>query len=1307
MDQLEKLRKKRASIRASVTRLISKVDSLVESDDRETETFLEILDQFSRKEESLRTLNGEIEGLITSPTDYDTEIVNSEEYEDKIISCKFKIQSRIKRLEADSSVVMVSQAPVGRNNSANIKLPEIPLPKFSGRYEEWSNFKMQFDNIISSSEQLSAEQKLHYLKAALIGEAKSLETLNDSFASLFQALQERYENKKLIVETHVNAILDSVKLAYESAKGLRNLIDLVNRNMRALKVLGYERNELSDILILNIVLQKLDKETLKQYEFSISSNDVPKLDNLISFLEKRSQILENINKATFVKPRCNQDRVKPRNLFVKCNNSMSRCILCKQNHPVYNCDSFLQLEVSQRNDVVAKNNLCFNCLSDRHKLSHCNSKSCCKICRKRHNTLLHQEKQAIIGSNAPVIDSKPISTKQDLNPDAIEFRESIPHSLSCIDKGNKTVILSTAMVWVLNHTTGASIQARAVLDSGSMSNIVTRDFASRLGTPQERIDLTVSSISGNKTSVKFKLPATIINGNGSFSKTLEFLVVPRITDLLPVSSLHVSKTEIPRQLADPRFATPGKIDMLIGAEAFFEIVKNDQIRLSCNNNLTFRNTVFGYIATGSTDSNDQDKYCGLISESESIDKCLQRFWQIETLTEAPSLMSKEEEYCEDHYQRTHRRNEDGRYIVQMATKEIQNLGESRKLALKRLNQLWKRLSRDKQLKELYQNFMKEYLDLGHMERVQEPPADQTAYNICYYLPHHGVFRPDKTTTRLRVVFNASAPTTSGLSLNDHLLKGEVKEDVFEIMTRFRKYKYAFTADIQKMFRQILIEPSQRDLLRIVWKNEEEEMPVTYRLKTVTYGTASAPFLAVRTLKQLAYDEAARYPLASKTILRDVYMDDIVSGEQDFDAALELQSQLCNMLSTCGMTLHKWNSNSMKLMNSSSPENKEHCFSSSAEPTVKTLGIIWKPVEDQFIFRVSIPEKLLYTKREVLSVIARLYDPLGLLGPVITRAKIFLQKLWLSKLDWEDTLPENLNYDWVNFVSSLKALDDLKITRYILTDPLQRAVLLGYADASESAYGAVVYMHCIKEDGTGKTRLIASKSRVAPLKVMTIPRLELSACLVLSQLVKKVRSCLQMDIAEVILHTDSTIAIAWINTPAYRLKTFIANRVEKIQSITEGCHWKHITSHSNPADVVSRGLNPQDLLSMELWWSGVQSQVAPTVQRQDEYAIDTSFDEKYLSELKKQSHVNLVCVSWSATQRDLGDDKCLTSEKLLQETMTVPLDYFVIHYVFVEAAFFVKVSLFSFTADLPFGGEFGGVTTLLVSSSEKSENSLID
>ncbi|GFX38020.1 integrase catalytic domain-containing protein [Trichonephila clavipes] len=173
-----------------------------------------------------------------------------------------------------------------------------------------------------------------------------------------------------------------------------------------------------------------------------------------------------------------------------------------------------------------------------------------------------------------------------------------------------------------------------------------------------------------------------------------------------------------------------------------------------------------------------------------------------------------------------------------------------------------------------------------MEKVEEHFDETTANNICYYHPHHGVFRPDKTTTKLRVVFNGSASTTD-LSLNDLLLKGKVKEDIFEIMTRFRTHKYAFTTDIQMMFRQILIDPAQRYLLRIMWKTGANEEPVIYRLKTVTYGTASAPFLAIRTFKQLAMDESSRFPLASKVALQDVYMDDVVSGAQNLDTACQL------------------------------------------------------------------------------------------------------------------------------------------------------------------------------------------------------------------------------------------------------------------------------------------------------------------------------------------------------------------------------------------------------------------------------------
>ncbi|GFS80357.1 integrase catalytic domain-containing protein [Trichonephila clavipes] len=339
----------------------------------------------------------------------------------------------------------------------------------------------------------------------------------------------------------------------------------------------------------------------------------------------------------------------------------------------------------------------------------------------------------------------------------------------------------------------------------------------------------------------------------------------------------------------------------------------------------------------------------------------------------------------------------------MPVKDIQGLRHLKCLTMKRLDQLWRKLSKDKQIENLYWEFMQQYLDLEHMEKVEEHSGETSANNICYYLPHHGVFWPDKTTTKLKVVFNGSASTASGLSLNDLLLKAEVKEDIFQIMTRFRTHKYAFTTDIQMMFRQILIDPAQRDLLRIMWKIEAYVESVIYRLKTVEYETASAPFLAIRTLKQLAMDEASRFLLASKVALQDVYMDDIVSGAQNLDTARQLQCQLQNMLETCGMKLHKWNFNSKDLLNSSSEQ--EHSFSTNAESAIKTLGISWKPTGDNFMFKVSIPSVASYTKQNVLSVIARLYDPLGLIGPVISKAKIFLQKLWLRKLNWEEFLPD--------------------------------------------------------------------------------------------------------------------------------------------------------------------------------------------------------------------------------------------------------------------------------------------------------------
>ncbi|GBN00526.1 hypothetical protein AVEN_171744-1 [Araneus ventricosus] len=416
---------------------------------------------------------------------------------------------------------------------------------------------------------------------------------------------------------------------------------------------------------------------------------------------------------------------------------------------------------------------------------------------------------------------------------------------------------------------------------------MTTDFANRLGLRQEKTNFAVSVLRENETKVKSKLRATIQIGSGSFLTSLDFLVVPKITYFLPIVTYNLENATIPDNLADPQFATPGKIDILIGAQSFFDIIKKGQIWLP-NSGLMFRNTVVGYIASATVNSSTLVQHCGFLSQVQSIDDCLRKFWEVETITESEKMLSEEEEFCEHHY-KTHKRDETGRYIVQMSVNYFEKLGESKIMAIKTLDQLWKSLSRDEAMKNLYQDFMQDFLET---EKVND---DTSASTLCYYLPRYGVFRPETTTTKLSVLFNASSPTTSVTGLNDHLSKGLVKEDIFEIMTRFRKHKFNFTAVFQKMYCQILIDPAQSDILRIIWKDRDDAVPMEFRLKTVTFGTASAPFLAMEILKQLAFDESSRFSLASDVAQQDTYIYDIVSGALDLDTAKELQSQLHNML----------------------------------------------------------------------------------------------------------------------------------------------------------------------------------------------------------------------------------------------------------------------------------------------------------------------------------------------------------------------------------------------------------------------------
>lgn len=347
-------------------------------------------------------------------------------------------------------------------------------------------------------------------------------------------------------------------------------------------------------------------------------------------------------------------------------------------------------------------------------------------------------------------------------------------------------------------------------------------------------------------------------------------------------------------------------------------------------------------------------------------------------------MSKEESKCEKHFIDTTLRQDDGRYMVTIPFKEtIESLGDSRVTALKRFHFLERKLHANDELKTLYTHFINEYRELNHMKPIDE--SLDNAYEKNYFLPHHVFLKPTSSTTKLRVVFDASAKTSTNKSLNDIMMIGPtVQDNIFNVILRFRTYKYTFSCDIKKMFRQIKINDNQTRLQRIIWRENLNDSLQTFELSTVTYGTASAPYLSTRVLNQLAYDENSNYPLASKMIQRDVFVDDIITGTDNLNEALILQEQTIKLLNSGGFETHKWCSNNQLILENIPVESREtlNFNEFSLGECAKALGLLWQSKEDLLVFKPPIYDlNQCYNKRKILSDTLKFHDPLGLLSPV--------------------------------------------------------------------------------------------------------------------------------------------------------------------------------------------------------------------------------------------------------------------------------------------------------------------------------------
>ncbi|XP_065089273.1 uncharacterized protein LOC135710593 [Ochlerotatus camptorhynchus] len=351
---------------------------------------------------------------------------------------------------------------------------------------------------------------------------------------------------------------------------------------------------------------------------------------------------------------------------------------------------------------------------------------------------------------------------------------------------------------------------------------------------------------------------------------MQFFVLPKLTISLPTASFNPSEWNLPESsfLADPDFYQSGPVDVIIGAEYYLDLLEDGQLRAT-DKRPTLQNTVFGWIVSGRVpDSpiNDSRSVTNVCSTAELHDQ-LTRFWEVETCRTI-STHSVEESACEDLFAKTTVRDENGRFIVTLPKKDflIEKLGESRSTAVRRLLSLDRRFSANPELRNMYSEFIQEYLDMGHMVEVFEENADN---GVGYYMPHHAILKPESTTTKLRVVFDASCKTSTGVSLNDALMVGPVVQDeLVNINLRFRLHRFAVVADVAKMYRMIGVCGPDRKLRKIVWLGPDNQIIRTFELTTVTYGTASAPYLATRCLLMLAEDGKQSHPVAAAVLKHD-------------------------------------------------------------------------------------------------------------------------------------------------------------------------------------------------------------------------------------------------------------------------------------------------------------------------------------------------------------------------------------------------------------------------------------------------------
>ncbi|XP_053968655.1 uncharacterized protein LOC128870082 [Anastrepha ludens] len=710
--ELKSLKRQRTVAKNSIVRIkTGLLDKTMSLDPIELECRLDILNSHSDK---LMKCQSKIEEI-------DEEDIARGELEDLIVETKSVIKSILARNKssiAESSFVAPHSS----------RLPKMSLPKFKGEYSEFKNFMSLFESLVHNDPTIPDIEKFNHLVNCLSGEA----------------------------------------LGTPSALSLRTMIDTVSAVYDSLLSLGDEKN-ITNAIIIHLVMSKVDTVTRSKWEEQLDYDKLPLWRECEAALNKRYQHLSADEASTSrLKPSSSHSIQKPhlhagrtKAALVTSNIKQPVCPHCKSNdHSIPACPTFKTLSAQQRFEFAKSVPLCINCLRKGHSVSKCKADRC-RVCNRSHHTLLHQ--YPVSFATAPQL-----STSHAM------------HTTSTPDR----VMLATAVVNV-KGSSGEYLAARALLDSGSQVNFMTEDLAQKLRIRRESTTLNIIGIGNATKKVRTKLNTFVKSRVNNDEFSAQFWIMRSISASHPDRNVNINGWKIPKNisLADPEFYKAQKVDLLLGAETFFELLAVGQIKAS-SNHPTLQKTLLGWVVSGKYASNQRppptvsSTLCHTEQDLANIDSIVQRFWAMEEIPSGASStkFTPEQIECEKFFVKTTKVLPSGRLQVRLPFKDDRKLlGNSYETASRRFQALERKTLKDPELRQMYLDFMNEYIELGHMS----PTNNKIPSEPHYFIPHQCVLRPESTTTKLRVVFDASSRTSSQIALNEILMVGPtIQEELF-------------------------------------------------------------------------------------------------------------------------------------------------------------------------------------------------------------------------------------------------------------------------------------------------------------------------------------------------------------------------------------------------------------------------------------------------------------------------------------------------------------------------------------------------